>query len=220
MTRGGLVSLALMLCLAAGTVIATPVQSQIVAPGDALTCTDSSGDAAIEACTRAIASGQYSGVNLGNIHFTRGALYARKQDHDRAIADYNETVRLSPGDAQAFFNRALVHFRKRDADRAIGDYSEAIRLDPAYAVAFTNRGITHISKNDYDRAIADLDEGIRLNPRDAIAFVQRARAHTATKKFDRAVTDYNEAIRINPEYAARLATEREAAVAASTSRRR
>jgi tetratricopeptide (TPR) repeat protein len=217
MTRHELV-LAAWLCAAPGALMAAPAHSQILATGDARTCTEQTGDVAIEACTRAIASGQYSGVNLGNIHFTRGILHARKQDHDQAIADYNETVRLSPGDAQAFFNRALIHYRKRDADRAIADYSQAIKLDPGYAVAFTNRGLTYLTKKEYDRALADLNEGIRLNPRDAIAFVQRARTHSAKKQFDRATADYNEAVRLNPSYAADLAAERNAAAAAARRR--
>ena len=218
MIRSRMASFALLLGAASGALIAAPAHSQILATGDARTCTEQSGDAAIEACTRAITSGQYSGVNLGNIYFTRGVLYARKQDHDRAIADYNEAVRLSPGDAQAFYNRALVHYRKRDADRAIADYSEATKLDPTYAVAFVNEGIAHITKKDYDRAFTDLNEGIRLDPRDAIAFVQRARVHAARKAFDRAVANYNEAIRLNPPYVERLAAERDAAVAAAKRR--
>jgi tetratricopeptide (TPR) repeat protein len=218
MARGGVVWFALLLDATVGALTAPPAQSQILATGDAKTCTDASGDTAIEACTRAIASNQYSGVNLGNIYFTRAVLYARKQDHDRAIADYDETVRLSPGDAQAYYNRALVHYRQRDADRAIADYSEAIRLDPAYAAAFVNRGITHITKKDYDRALKDLNEGLRLNPRDAIAFVQRARAHAARKEFNRAIADYDEAIRLNPSYAERLAAERNEAVSAAKRR--
>src|SRR4051812_59470 len=60
---------------------------------------------------------------------------------DRGLADYNETIRLNPNDASAYFNRGKFWDAKGDFDRAIADYSEAIRLDPKYAAAYNNRGL-------------------------------------------------------------------------------
>jgi tetratricopeptide (TPR) repeat protein len=72
----------------------------------------------------------------------------RKGDTDRAIADYNEGVRLNPKYAVAFYNRGNAYSRKGDTDRAIADYSEAIRLYPKYALAFCWRGKAKLKIND------------------------------------------------------------------------
>ena len=99
--------------------------------------------------------------------------YRDKGDNDRAIADYNEAIRLDPKDATAYNNRGYrLSANKGDNDRAIADYDEAIRLDPKYAMAFLGRGIAYRAKGDLDRAIADYSEAIRLDPKFARAFQQ------------------------------------------------
>ncbi len=108
---------------------------------------------------------------------TEAYAYRDKGDNDRAIADYNEAIRLDPKYAIAYNNRGIAYRAKGDNDRAIADYSEAIRLDPKYAVAFNNRGIAYRAKGDHDRAIADYSEAIRLDPKYASAFNSRGIAY-------------------------------------------
>ena len=68
-----------------------------------------------------------------------GQRLVNKKDYDKAIADYNEAIRLDPR-----FHRLPQPGRcldvKKDYDKAIADYTEAIRLDPKDAVAYNNRG--------------------------------------------------------------------------------
>ena len=91
----------------------------------------------------------------------RGVAYADKGDNDRAIADYNEAIRLDPKSALAFRTGASLMQTKATYDRAITDFNEAIRLDPKSAHAFRNRGIAYGGKGDIDRAIVDFNEAIR-----------------------------------------------------------
>ena len=53
-------------------------------------------------------------------------------DH-RAIADYNEAIRLDPKSTLAFIGRGDAFTNKGDHDRALADYNEAVRLDPTRA---------------------------------------------------------------------------------------
>ena len=59
---------------------------------DAQTCQNQSGDPAIDACTRAIASGQLSQTNLAETYMNRGVEWRHKGDDDRAMADYDEAM--------------------------------------------------------------------------------------------------------------------------------
>ena len=61
--------------------------------------------------------------------------------YDKAIADYDEAIRLNPNDASAYYERGQAWHSKDDLDKAIADYDEAIRLDPRHARAYTIRGI-------------------------------------------------------------------------------
>ena len=93
--------------------------------------------------------------------------YAAKDDHDRAIADFNEAIRLNPKVTQrlppAWPRAAPARATSTSAHRSIT--TEAIRLDPKSVLAYYNRGRAHHAKVDVDRAIADFSEAIRLNPK-------------------------------------------------------
>jgi tetratricopeptide (TPR) repeat protein len=84
----------------------------------------------------------------------RGLAYEANGDHDRAIADYDETLRLDSEDPVAFYNRGIAYENKHDYDHAI-DYSKAIRLDPEYAEAYLVRGISYENKRELEKALAD-----------------------------------------------------------------
>jgi len=76
------------------------------------------------------------------------SLTRKKNDYDRAIADYSEAIRLDRNYAFAFNNRGLAYATKGDYDRAIPDYNEAIRLNAKFATAFCNRGKAKLKIND------------------------------------------------------------------------
>jgi lipoprotein NlpI len=153
---------------------------------------------AINDCSQAIQSGRLSGKALAFVFYRRGNAYNEKRDHDRAIHDYNEAIRLNPLHANSFSNRGVAYARKRDYDHAIQDYDEAIRLNPGHADAFSNRGVAYARKGDYDRAILNYDQAIRLNPDHASAFYDRGNAYRRKGDYDQAVQNYDQAIRLNP----------------------
>lgn len=57
----------------------------------------------------------------------RGFQHFLNKDYDRAIADYNEAIRIFPAD-YIFRSRGDAYFAKKDYARAIADYGEAVRL--------------------------------------------------------------------------------------------
>ena len=69
----------------------------------------------------------------------RGRVWSQKKDYDKALADYNEAIRLNSKYAPAFISRGNAWRAKQEYDKAIADYNEAIRLDPKYALAYNNR---------------------------------------------------------------------------------
>jgi tetratricopeptide (TPR) repeat protein len=101
-----------------------------------------------------------------------GVAAGRAGDYDRAIANFNEAIRLNQNDAGAYYGRGFAYSNKGDDDRAIADYNETIRLNPR-PVAFYSRGFSYARKGDNDRAIADYNEVIRLDPKNAGAFCNR-----------------------------------------------
>jgi tetratricopeptide (TPR) repeat protein len=129
----------------------------------------------------------------------RGAAYAAKHDYDRAIADFDEAIRLDPKSSSAIGYRGFAYDAKQDYDRAIADYNEAIRLDPKSSSNVENRGAAYAAKQDYNRAIADYTEAIRLDSKSASAFSLRCRAYAAKLNFDHTIEDCSTAIKLDPD---------------------
>ena len=99
-------------------------------------------DMAIDFYTQEIAS------NLGNSEAwrERGIIWTQKKEYDKAIADFNETIRLAPNDVIAYFNRGTAWLVKEVYESAIADFNEAIRLNPKFGRAYGNRGIAWRAK--------------------------------------------------------------------------
>jgi len=86
---------------------------------------------------------------------------------DRAIDDYETSIRLDPRQVHPYNGLGNVYIDKHDPDRAIESYNKALRTDSSYQLAYNGRGNAYSDKKEYDRALADYDEAIRLDPRDA-----------------------------------------------------
>jgi lipoprotein NlpI len=160
-----------------------------------------SADQRINGCTSIIQSSRETRRNVAIAYYSRGLAYYDKGDDDRAIAEFNEAIRLDPKFAYAYSSRGLAYDHKGDLGHADPDYNEAIRLDPKYAQAYFNRGNAYYQTGDDDRAIADYSEAIRLDPKYAYAYNNRGTAYDRKGDDDRAIADYNEAIRLDPKFA-------------------
>ena len=96
-------------------------------------------DQALADATEAIRLAPSDAQLLALAYNERGLCLANKGAPEKAIADYDEAIRLDPKYADAFFNRGGVWYHKKEYDKAIADYDEAIRLDPANSGASNSR---------------------------------------------------------------------------------
>ena len=74
-------------------------------------------DFAIQECSAAIQSGILSGQQLADAFNNRGELFDQKGDHDRAMRDFDQAIRLNPDLGEAFNNRGLANLHMGDDDR-------------------------------------------------------------------------------------------------------
>ena len=85
----------------------------------------------------------------------RGLSHAEKGDHDKAIADFTEAIRLDPKDAAVYSLRGLSYAAKGDHDKAIADYTEAIRLNQTQPVYYVRRARAYRALGDEAKAASD-----------------------------------------------------------------
>jgi tetratricopeptide (TPR) repeat protein len=158
-------------------------------------------DLMIKGCTALIRSKKFSGQDLAIAFTNRGSAYDDKRDEDRAIADYDEAIRLNPRFSAAFNNRGTTYRDdKRNAIRAIADYDEAIRINPKFADAYNNSGIALDNLGNRDRAQADYSSAIRFDPKFALAYNNRGLEYQEKGEYDAAIVDFSAAIAINSRY--------------------
>src|SRR6201996_8172570 len=97
---------------------------------DANICIKESGDAAIDACSRAIQSRRYTGHVLARQYLSRGVERGAKQDYDVALTDFAEAAKIDKKYADAFYNRCAIYNFKKEFDSAVAECSQAIKLGP------------------------------------------------------------------------------------------
>ena len=87
--------------------------------------------------------------------YDSGKLYHIDGQHELAIQDYTEAIRLDPQYAIAYRGRGVVYSDLGQHQRSIQDYDEAIRLDPLDADAYSNRGVAYSDLGQHELADRD-----------------------------------------------------------------
>lgn len=91
--------------------------------------------------------------------------FLREGDMSRAIAQFDNAIRVFPEDAYLYSQRA--NFRRQnlqDPDGALEDYTQAINLHPDNPVFYLWRSQLYYESGDQCKAMADYNTAIRLAP--------------------------------------------------------
>ena len=159
---------------------------------------------AIKACSKLIASHP----DDAGAYRQRGLAYSDTGDYVRAIADFDQAIKLARDDARSYGMRGAAYWLAGDFDRAIADATESIRLAPRDAVGYRVRGLAYVSMSEpfteaflsswladfneviktLDAAIADFDEAIKIAPNDE-DYSGRGYLYYKKGDFARAVAD-------------------------------
>jgi len=133
---------------------------------------------------------------------SRGFMYARMGNLERAIMDTTRAVQLDPKNARAYVARGIAYSHRDEIDKAISDLSEAVKLDPDDWRNVSQRGDLYVRKREPEKAMADYDLAIELEPSVAVNFCCRGDLHAALGEYDAAAADYVRAQELDPSYSA------------------
>jgi tetratricopeptide (TPR) repeat protein len=161
-------------------------------------CRNTSGDDAIEACNRVIASGKFADPELALAYNRRGYMSWGKGDYRSDLADQNRAIELDPHFSRAYSDRGMAYYAKRDYRHAIADFNKSIEVDPKFSLAYSNRGAVYESQRKYDQAMADFGTAISLNPDLALAYYNRATIYEALGRRADAISEYRRALLKDP----------------------
>jgi len=131
----------------------------------------------------------------------RGVIYARLGQPDRAIADFNEAVKLFPEYAAVYNNRGAFLVSLGAFDEAIKDFDRALILAPGYVAALSNRAAAHAELKHTTRALFDYTRAIRLASNRAEPLAGRAQIYLTLNRPYAATRDLNRALQNDVRYA-------------------
>jgi tetratricopeptide (TPR) repeat protein len=105
----------------------------------------------------------FSSELLAQLYRKRGFAYSRLRDYQRALAEFDRALELSPNYARAYASRGSVYRYLGVDQQAIDDASRAIDLKPRNAWAYAIRGHVYSLCQDYTQAIEDLSRAIEIS---------------------------------------------------------
>jgi tetratricopeptide (TPR) repeat protein len=139
---GGLIAVVLLCCAVpdcAWSVVNEPAAAVPVDPALCVTAVASNDDDRIVAvCGILIDNIKTERADRLKALTARAGVYTRKDQVDRAIADYDAALRLDPTQAVLFNARGELWRKKGDRPRAVRDFGAAVKLDPQLDVARAN----------------------------------------------------------------------------------
>lgn len=138
--------------------------------------------------------------DFADCYLYRGQTYDQQGQHERAVADYTEAIKLQPQKVEYYNRRASTNdawLEKYDA--AIADYTEMIKLDPKLSSFWhMQRGHVFRRKKDYQKALADFTQAINLAPAKEKRAYYGSRANLYAdqlKNYEAAIADLTERIK-------------------------
>jgi tetratricopeptide (TPR) repeat protein len=121
---------------------ATGAETQAVPPVDPAPCmaaiAANDDDRIMALCGAQIDSEKATPDDRMSALIARAAVFARKDQIERAIADYDTVLNLDPKRADIFNARGELWWKKGDRPRALADFAAAIKLNPDHATARGN----------------------------------------------------------------------------------
>src|SRR6478609_2676839 len=121
---------------------ATGADSSTVSPVDPSACLSamSAGDddKVLGECGALIDNEKTAKADRLKALIARAGTFTRKDQVDRAVADYDVALRLDPAQADLFNARGELCWKKGDRPKALADFAAAIKLNPDHPAARGN----------------------------------------------------------------------------------
>lgn len=122
------------------------------------------------------------------------------KEDDKRRADYDEAVKLLPGDVEPLRERGRFLLSQNKPIEALADFDNAIKLKPDQNANHEARAIALIMQKKFDDALASLNKAIELDSDSAMAYLYRGQVHAIKQDRKRALEDVNRVLELAPRF--------------------
>ncbi len=181
-------------------------------------CLRATRQSAVDACTKAIASGGADG--LWRAYVTRANAYVSLHQYAKALSDFDTVIRQNPGSAAeyvwvAYIDRGQTYWALHQYGKALNDFDTVIRRNRTgqtalVVAAYMDGANVYMAQHQYEKAVAYLDTAVRLNAPGSAGFTQTRGILLNNRCWARAIwgqqlnvalADCNEAVSLHPNRA-------------------
>ncbi len=151
----------------------------------------------VQIANQLIAQPALKGDDRANALYQRALAHLAIPDNAKAIADYQEAIRVVPTHLGAHVGLAdtLAASGKIDAARAA--YDGAIKAFPNMPLVYNNRGMFLQANGKLDDALIDFTKVLEIDPQFVVALTNRGFVLMNQGRFEEAENDFSESLKIN-----------------------
>jgi tetratricopeptide (TPR) repeat protein len=120
-------------------------------------------EVAIKMYTKAINSGDIDDEPKSILYYSRGLLYLKGEQPEKAIVDFTEAFKLDQSNISALNLRAAAYFKIQNYSAALKDLNQVIMKYPADAKAYGSRSVIHEKLGNKEMANRDANKAKELN---------------------------------------------------------
>lgn len=130
-----------------------------------------------------------------------GIYYEQHNEWDKALAHYQQTIKLAPMFPNPYINIGNVYHKKKDYVNAEKWMKRSLQLDPRSALASYNLGNILREAGKTEEAIETYKRALQLNPRYIEAANNLANIYFKKRNYPEAISYYQKALFIDPTFA-------------------
>lgn len=120
---------------------------------------------------------------------------------DEAAAEYQQTLKLAPGDASIHNSLGICQAMRQDREAAAASFRRAIEIKPDFAHAHSNLGNIYKELGRLPQAVECYQRAVLLKPDFAEAHNNLGNLLRELKNLDAAASCCREAVRLKPDFA-------------------
>lgn len=134
-------------------------------------------------------------------YFYRAQCYAKLNNTEAALKDYEMTKQLNPESSNAYIRIGNIYYNQKNYLKALEEYTIGLKYANRKAPIYSGIGTTLASLKRYPEAYQSFTEAIQNEPSVAIYYYERGNISRSMLQFKQAIEDYNESIRLDPKHA-------------------
>lgn len=133
----------------------------------------------------------------------RGCAYNDKEEYEKALLDFNHSIKLDPKSGLAYFNRGVSKSKLGNFKEALEDYETAskLKIEKRYIFNFyVSWGGALANTGKINEAMQLFNKAIAVDSMNASVYNNRGITKAMTGNMNGALADFNRAVELKPDF--------------------